>query len=173
MRLYFPSTAILSCIVWPGAGTAHSPGDPLGFICHMWMWDRLFWLHSCLAALPPCHCHTESSLLPLLISVPPTHLGEYSFFKSLVDRLPYSSICLHFWLFFILRLAVIILMVVQGGKVCLPMLPSWPEFCFFLTLFPTQFSYFYGHLILFLNDTTSSVECCLSWARNGNYKTKM
>ena len=87
------------------------------------LWDCPFcWL-------PPCCHHTTSSLLLLPISAAPTHLDEYVFFKSLVVRLPYSSIFWPLWAFFVLRL-VAILMVVQGGKACLPVTPFWPEVCF-------------------------------------------
>ena len=58
------------------------------------------------------------------VSTPPTLLGDCGFFKSLVVGLPYSSIFWQFWVFFVLRLVVILLMVVQGGEVCLPTPPS-------------------------------------------------
>ena len=47
--------------------------------------------------------------------------------KSLVVGLPYSSIFWQFWAVFILTLAVILLMVVQGGEACLSMTPSCLE----------------------------------------------
>ena len=103
-----------------------------------WGWDRL--LPRCpsqfypshvnvgppiaLAALPPPHCIFSA---PVPISTPPTCLYEYGSFKSLVVGLPYSLIFWQFWVIFVLRLVVILLMVVQGGEACLPMPPSWPE----------------------------------------------
>ena len=103
--------------VWPGLGLGSLAPD---FIHYMWMWDCLF--HQ-----PPHCCHTASSLPWLPISTPPTCLDEYGFFKFLVVGLPYSSIFWQFWAFFVLRLVVILLMVVQGGKACLFTPPFWLE----------------------------------------------
>ena len=50
--------------------------------------------------LPCC----ESSPPSLPVSAPPTGLGEYFFFISLVVGLPYSSIFCQFWLFFVFKL---------------------------------------------------------------------
>ena len=69
----------------------------------------------------------ESSLTRLPFSAPPTDLDEYFFFISLVVRVPYSSIFCQFWLFFVVKFVVVLLLVVRGGTVCLPMPPSWPE----------------------------------------------
>ena len=81
---------------------------------------------------PPCH---TSSPPQLPISAPPTSLDKCFFFNSLVVRLPYSSIFWQFWLFFVFKLVVVLLLVVQGGKVDLPVPPSWLEvFCLFLWL---------------------------------------
>ena len=57
---------------------------------------------------------------------PPTGLDECFFFNSLVVGLPYSSIFCQFWLFFVFKF-VILLLVVGGGTVCLPTPPSWPD----------------------------------------------
>ena len=46
---------------------------------------------------------------------------------SLVVRLPYSLISCQFWLFFVFKFVVVLLLVVGGGTVYLPMPPSWPE----------------------------------------------
>ena len=70
-------------------------------------------------------CHT-SSLPQLPVSTPPTSLDEW-FFNSLVVRLTYSLIFWQFWLFFVFKFVVVLLLVVQGGKVYLPTPPSWPE----------------------------------------------
>ena len=72
----------------------------------------------------PC---CESSPHRLRVSVPLTGLDEHFFFNSLVVGLPYSLIFWQFWLFFVFRFVVVLLLVVQGGTVCLPMPPSWPE----------------------------------------------
>ena len=60
-------------------------------------------------------------------SAPPTGMDECFFFNSLVVRLPYSSIFCQFWLFFVFKCVVVLLLVVRGGTVCLPMPPSWPK----------------------------------------------
>ena len=70
-----------------------------------------------------------STRLP--ISSPRTSLDECVFFISLVVRLPYSSIFCQFWLFFVFKFVVVFLLVVQGGTVCLPTPPSWPEVSYF------------------------------------------
>ena len=71
-------------------------------------------------ALPP----VLSAQLP--ISAPPTGLDECFFFNLLVVGLPYSSIFWQFWLFFVFKF-IVVLLVVRGGAVCLPMPPSWLE----------------------------------------------
>ena len=63
-----------------------------------------------------------SAQLP--ISAPPTGQDECFFFNSLVVGLPHSLIFCQFWLFFVFKF-VVHLLVVQGGTVCLPMPPSW------------------------------------------------
>ena len=55
--------------------------------------------HDGSATVAPSPCHTSSPHL----SAPPTHLNECGFFKSLVLRLPYSSIFWKFWVLFVLR----------------------------------------------------------------------
>ena len=59
-----------------------------------------------------------SAWLPF--SAPPNGLDECFLFISLVVGLPYSSIFCQFWLFFVFKFAVVLLLVVQGGTVCLP-----------------------------------------------------
>ena len=73
---------------------------------------------------PPCH---RSFPPQLPVSTSPTSLNECFFFNSLVVGLPYSSIFWQFWLFFVFTFVVILLLIVQGGKVYLPTPPSWPE----------------------------------------------
>ena len=91
-------------------GTAHSVSTCLlGLVFH----------------LLPCQ---KSSLPQLPIStLMPTGLDECFFFNSLVFRLPYSSIFWQFWLFFVFKFVVVLLLVLRGGTVYPPMPPSWPE----------------------------------------------
>ena len=111
LRLYFPSAGTLGCAV-----------------C---LTPQLFlrvYLHTNVGLPPPLATallRVLSTRLP--ISTPPTSLDECFFFNSLVVRLPYSSIFCQFWLVFVLKFIVVLLLVVQGGTVCLPMPPSWPE----------------------------------------------
>ena len=51
-----------------------------------------------------------STQLP--ISAPPTSLDECFFFNSLVVGLPYSLIFWQFWLFFVFKFVVVLLLVV-------------------------------------------------------------
>ena len=74
--------------------------------------------------VPPC-CESSPPWLP--VSTPPTSLDECFFFNSLIVRLPYSSIFCQFWLVFIFKFVVVLLLVVRVGTVYLPMLPSWLE----------------------------------------------
>ena len=61
------------------------------------------------------------------VSALPIGLYECFFFNSLVAGLPYSSIFWQFWLLFVFQFVVVLLLVVQGGKVYLPTPPSWLE----------------------------------------------
>ena len=123
-----PRAGTLGCKVWPGAETAHSPG-----VCPSFYLPQMNVGPPCppaitTASLPLLHhCHTMSSLPQLPSSAPPIHLDEYFFFKSLVVRLPYSLVFWHLWSFLVLKLVMIPLTVVRGGKVCVPIPPSWPE----------------------------------------------
>ena len=76
------------------------------------------------AALP----RVLSAWLP--ISALPTGVYECFFFNSLVVGLPYSPIFCQFWLLFVFKF-VILLLVVRGGPVCLPTPPSRPEVLLF------------------------------------------
>ena len=108
--------------LFPHAGT-------LGCMVCLCLAPQLFlpvYLHS--SAGPPCLPVTTlqqvlSALLP--VSAPPTVLDECFFFNSLVVRLPCSLIFCQFWLFFVFKFVVVLLLVVWGGPVCLPMPPSW------------------------------------------------
>ena len=97
------------------------------------MWDRLLLqpLPGLICQLQPCH---ESSPFQLPVFTFPTGLDEY-FFNSLVFELPYSLIFWQFWLFFVFKLVVVLLLVVGGGTIYLPMPPSWSKVLGFLLLF--------------------------------------
>ena len=116
LRLYFPT--LEPWVAW----SVSLPSCSSPFI------RTQMWAHP-LHQQPPCH---ESSLLWLPVSTPPTSLHECFFFISLVVRLLYSLIFCQFWLFFVFKFVVVLLLVVQGGTVCLPTPSSWPEilFCF-------------------------------------------
>ena len=118
LGLYFPT--LEPWITW----SVLLPSCSSQFI-HTQMWDRL------VLQPPPCRA---SSPPQLPISTPPTSLDECFFFNSLVVRFPYSSIFWQFWLFFVFKFIVVLLWVVQGGKVYLPTPPSWPKV--YLLIFP-------------------------------------
>ena len=117
MRLYLPTAGTLGCTGWPGAGIAQTFFMPPNFYLPHMNLGLLGLLASTTTTLP-----CLSTLAPHLH---PSYLfDEYGFFKSWVVGLPYSSIFWKFWAFFVLRLLVILLVVVQGGKACLLTPPS-------------------------------------------------
>ena len=77
-----------------------------------------------------------SAWLP--VSTPPTGLDDCFFFNSLVVGRPYSSIFWKLWLFFVFEFVVVLLLIVQRGKVCLRTPPSWPEVDHMYTSLHTQ-----------------------------------
>ena len=83
-------------------------------------------LQSAASPSPPATALPRVLSAQLPISAPATSLNECFFFNSLVVGLPYSSIFFQFWLLFISKF-VVLLLVVQGGTVCLSMPPSWLE----------------------------------------------
>ena len=113
-----PGLCSLSCspVVPPGLSTSKCGIAPSASHC---------------LARPSPHGPPAATLLHVLSflpnSTPPTSLSDCFFFNSLVVGLPYSSICWHFWLFFVFKFVVILLLVVRGGKSYLPLTPSWPE----------------------------------------------
>ena len=111
LRLYFPELEpwVAQSVLLPS--------------CSSWFIGTQMWDHLLCQPLPYLH----SSLPWLPISTPPTSLDECFFFNFLVVGLPYSSIFWKFWLFFVFKFVVVLLLVVQGGTVCLPTPPSWPE----------------------------------------------
>ena len=99
----FPSTGALGCMV------CLTPQLFLSVYLHM----------SVGLPAPPATAlpRVLSGWLP--ICTPPTHLDECVFFNSLVVGLPYSLIFCQFWLVFVFKFAVFLLLVVRGGTVCL------------------------------------------------------
>ena len=68
--------------------------------------------HSVTSQGPPPASVPRVLSTQLPISAPPTGLDECFFFNSLVFRLPYSSIFCQFWLFFVFKFVVVLLLVV-------------------------------------------------------------
>ena len=99
----------------PPCYTFSLPTCPSRFNC-MRMWD-----------CPVCQPSPRPLCQPLPISAPPTGLDECFFFNSLVVRLPYSLIFCQFWLYFVFKFVVVLLLVVRGSTVCLPMPPPCLE----------------------------------------------
>ena len=116
MRAYPPSGETLYYAVWPGTGKADSHGIPPDFYPpHMNV--GLWVLPPLLLAL--CPGSATPPLPPIWVSVvslnpwmSDLHTGQLLRVLGVIG----------FW-----DLALIISMALQGGKVCLPMLPSWPE----------------------------------------------
>ena len=65
--------------------------------------------------------------IPAARLTPPTSLDECFFFNSLVVGLPYSSILWQFWLFFVFKFVIVLILVVRGYNVYLLTPPSWLE----------------------------------------------
>ena len=95
MGIYLPCARTLDCAVWFGAGIACSQG------IRPWFLSTTCKCKNALSVAVASSSHTTSPCLSadLHISVHPTYLDECGFFKSLVVRLPYSSI---FWWFRVL-----------------------------------------------------------------------
>ena len=81
---------------------------------------------------PAAACH-QSSPPQLLISAPPTILGECFFFNSLVLGLPYSSIFCQFWLFLFLKLLSFFWLWEESQCVCLCLHLGWKSQLEFLS----------------------------------------
>ena len=116
LRLSFPALELWVALSLPSCSSC--------FIL-IQMWDYLVRQLPLCPVLQPQPCQ-ESCLPQLPISAPPTGLDE-CFFSSLVVGLPYSLIFCQFWLFFVFKFVVVLLLVMQGGTVCLPTPPSWLE----------------------------------------------
>ena len=134
LRLYFPM--LETWVVWSDSLSSCCPslsackcGTTSSVSCHL--------AHSGppAAALPARLGPLAATLLPVLsawlpVSSPPTGLYECFFFYYPIVRLSYSSIFCQFWLFFVFKFFVVLLLVVTGGAVCLPTPPAWLEVCF-------------------------------------------
>ena len=114
---------------------SHSPVVPPGLSAHE---CATAWSSSLCLTRSPTSCHLAHRSPPatawprvlsaqLPVSAPPTSLDECFCFNSLVVALSYILIFCQFWVFFVFKFVVVLLLVVQGGTVCLPMPPSWPE----------------------------------------------
>ena len=109
------------------------------------------YLHANVGLPSPPAASLPHTLLPQLpISAPPTSLDECFFFNSLVVRLPYALIFCQFWLFFVFKFVVVLVLVVRGGTACLPISPSWPEVLSFSAL---NWTFFYSLLF------------CIQWSK--------
>ena len=97
--------------------------------CSSWAICIRTWGHQTLPHLfsPSAATLTRVLSTPLPVSALPTGLVECFFYNFLVVRLPYSSLFWQFWLFFVFKFVVVLLLVVGGGKVYLPMPPPQPE----------------------------------------------
>ena len=95
-RLYFSGAGTLGYMVQPGVGIASSPGVPHSFCQpHVNVGLPVPPATATASPLPQCYHLVSATPCPLHpSSTPPSRLDEYFFFKSLVVRLPYSSI---FW----------------------------------------------------------------------------
>ena len=120
LRLYFPSLE-----PWV-ARSVSLPSCSSQFICTQ-MWDHPFCQP--LPHLPQSSSYhlAVSPLHPAAHSAPPSGLDACFFFNSLVVGFPYSLIFCQCWLFFVFKFVVVLLLVVQGGTLCLPTPPSWLE----------------------------------------------
>ena len=121
LRLSFPVLEL-----WV-ARSVSLPSCSSRFICREELWDCP------VCQLPPCPSGPPASTLPRVLSalaanlhLPPVWMNFF-FFNSLVVGLPCSSIFCQFWLFFVFKFVVVLLLVEQGGKVYLPILSSWLE----------------------------------------------
>ena len=124
-----------------------------------WYWNSGLQGLSCSPVVPPSlsahECETARSTSHSLATrpfhlaahlTPPTSLDECFSFKSLVVRLPHSSIFCQFWWVFVFKF-VVVLLFVQGGTMYLPTPPSWPEVPHFLYPFISWWTF--GMLLLF------------------------
>ena len=121
LRLYFPTLKLR--VAW----SILLPRCSSQFICR-WMWDcpvrNLLppWVLKplpCLQSSLHRAAHLHPSCLPVWMTV--------SSLTPWLSNFHTVSIFCQFWLFFIFKFVVVVLLVVRGGTVCLPTPPSWPE----------------------------------------------
>ena len=118
------------CFQWEVWGFIFLPWDPgLYRLSRAPVVPRSLSAHKC-ETTRSTSCHLTrpgppASTLLQVLSTLPTGLDE-CFFNSVVVRLPYSSIFCQFWLFFVFKF-VVLLLVVQRDTVYLPMPPSLPK----------------------------------------------
>ena len=110
LRVYLPT--LESWVLW----SVSLPSCSFWFIC------MKIWGHPIHQQLP---CRMSSPFW-LPVSTSPTSLDECFFFNFLVVGLPYSSIFWQFWLFFVVKF-VVFLLVVQGVIVYLPIPSYWSK----------------------------------------------
>ena len=150
------------------ARSAWFPSCSSWFIC-TWMWDHL--LHQ---PQPPLLWSTSRCLaagpLQPAAHLRPSHQSGWCFlFNSLVVGLPYSLTFCQFWLFFVFKFVVVLLLVVWGGTVCLPMPSSWPEVPkLLLDSTPLYWSFIVWNVLLFQRNATfllfkSQLQSYLLW----------
>ena len=95
--------------------------------------------HECETAQFAIRCLTESTSWGLAFPSPPPCLDEWFFVNSLVVGFPDSLIFCQFWLFFVFKFVIGLLLVVGGGSVCLPMPLSWLEVLILVILMSKEF----------------------------------
>ena len=76
-------------------------------------------------------CHATCLLCPSCPS--PTHLMNVSSLTLWLSDL-HSLFYWHFWVVFVSKFVVVLLLIVQGGKAYLPIPPTWPELPYCLIL---------------------------------------
>ena len=120
---FLPSPQPPQICIARGFESLVSPPQNPGFLCislpncSSWLIQVLMWDYP---VIQPC------LVRPAPVSNPPTSLDE-CFFNSLVVGLLCSLIFQKFWLVFVFKLVVILLLVVWGNEVFLPTPPSWPD----------------------------------------------
>ena len=125
----FPHTGTLGCMVYLTLQLflllySHAKvGTPAPLATALPGLPATCYLHrssSCCLVMSPVHPGCQS--LPLLLV-----WMNVSFLNSLIVGLPYTLIFWQFWLFIVFKFVDILLLLIQGGKVYLPMPPSCLE----------------------------------------------
>ena len=146
----FPCTGTLDCVVCPAP--------------QLFLPVYLYWnveLPCPQAAALPRVLYTR-----LPVSAPPMGLDECFFFNSLVVGLPYSLILCQFWLFFVFKFVVFLLLLVSAGTLYLPIPPSWPDvLIFFILIYWSLWFVVHSYILLlvFLVPILHSTVPCNVW----------